>query len=441
MYIQKVTIENIRSIDHFEMEFPKPAGWHVLIGDNGSGKSTIVRAIAAVLIGPDEIAAVLPIWDEWLSFNFKKGKISLELERHSNYDRTSQTRPPKKNPIVNEFNFERNGKVRFSSNIDSSKMNPRNFNWGTNGGWFSVAYGPFRRFTGGDNKWNKVFYSAPKAGAHLSVFGEDIALSEALDWLKELDRKRLKEKEHSISNQVNEAEIIYTTTSTQSLFENLKRFINTTGLLPHNTQFKEVDIDGELVFCDGKNHSVKVIQLSDGFRSILSLTFELIRQLINIYSESEVFKTFETTQTIDVPGVVLIDEVDAHLHPSWQTRIGEWFTQYFPNIQFIVTTHSPLVCRACEKGSIWRLSAPGSDIVSGEIIGKDKQKLINGNILDAFGTEIFGSNVVRSTKSNEMLDELGKLGIKAAFGKTSPEEDRRRVELQQILSTDDPTGF
>lgn len=45
MYIQKVTIENIRSIDHFEMTFPNPAGWHVLIGDNGAGKSTILKAI------------------------------------------------------------------------------------------------------------------------------------------------------------------------------------------------------------------------------------------------------------------------------------------------------------------------------------------------------------------------------------------------------------
>ncbi len=42
MYIKKVSIQNIRSIDHFEMEFEEPAGWHVIIGDNG-GESSVVR--------------------------------------------------------------------------------------------------------------------------------------------------------------------------------------------------------------------------------------------------------------------------------------------------------------------------------------------------------------------------------------------------------------
>lgn len=82
---------------------------------------------------------------------------------------------------------------------------------------------------------------------------------------------------------------------------------------------------------------------------------------------------------IDVTGVVLIDEVDAHLHPTWQTRIGQWFTKYFPNIQFIVTTHSPLVCRACEKGRYGDDSLPGNrKFLSGEVVGEDKNKLING---------------------------------------------------------------
>ncbi len=52
MYIKKVVIENIRSISHFEMEFPKPAGWHVLIGDNGSGKTSVLQAMAlGILMG------------------------------------------------------------------------------------------------------------------------------------------------------------------------------------------------------------------------------------------------------------------------------------------------------------------------------------------------------------------------------------------------------
>jgi len=115
---------------------------------------------------------------------------------------------------------------------------------------------------------------------------------------------------------------------------------------------------------------------------------------------------------IDLPGVVLIDEIDAHLHPSWQTKIGQWFTRYFPKIQFIVSTHSPLICRAAENGSIWRLAAPGSDRPSEEITGTDRERLINGNILDAYGTEMFGANVSISEESNKKLNELADLNVK-----------------------------
>jgi predicted ATP-dependent endonuclease of OLD family len=54
MYLTHVEIRNIRSIEHLEMEFPEPAGWHVLIGDNGAGKSSIMQAIALALMGPKE---------------------------------------------------------------------------------------------------------------------------------------------------------------------------------------------------------------------------------------------------------------------------------------------------------------------------------------------------------------------------------------------------
>ncbi|WP_423228815.1 AAA family ATPase [Pseudaquabacterium rugosum] len=69
MYLHKVDLINIRSIKKLQMSFTKgkEPGWHVLIGDNGSGKSTVVRSIAAALIGPDEIGALRPFWDEWLT--------------------------------------------------------------------------------------------------------------------------------------------------------------------------------------------------------------------------------------------------------------------------------------------------------------------------------------------------------------------------------------
>jgi hypothetical protein len=285
-----------------------------------------------------------------------------------------------------------------------------------------------------------IFKSSPRAAAHLTVFGEDIALTEALNWLKDLDRRRLKQKESVKNSIANEPENGFLNED-EKIFESVKLFINKSGLLPHQSNFDSIDIDGDVVFKDGNNNLVKVTEMSDGYRSILSLVFELIRQLTVSYPIDKVFANIRSDSKkidIPVPGVVLIDEIDAHLHPTWQTRIGEWFTQYFPNIQFIVTTHSPLICRACEKGTIWRLTAPGSDFKSGEIKGIEKDRLVFGNILDAYGTEVFGQSPVRSGRTDEKLARLGRLNMLSAFGKINEEEEKERIQLQKILTTDAP---
>ena len=440
MYIRKVEINNIRSIGDFSMEFPegKESGWHVLIGDNGAGKSSIVRSISAALIGPEEIGSVRLYWEEWLSQRTASGSIKLELMYDSKFDKTGQARPLKHQAVSNEIMLKRNGRVVMESNINAKSLNPKNYNWGDNKGWFSVAYGPFRRFTGGNPEWNKVYYSAPKAGAHLSVFGEDIALTEALEWLKDLDRRRLKEKESAaMAGMVNEPNGQYKSEA-DTVFHRLRQFINESGLLPHNTSFSGVDIEGEPEFVDGNGNTIKITQLSDGYRSILSMTFELIRQMVRVYGASSVFQSANArVPQFDIPGVVLIDEIDAHLHPSWQTRIGQWFTQYFPKLQFIVTTHSPLICRACEKGSIWRLAAPGSDRISGEVTGEDKDKLIYGDVLDAYETDVFGAKITRGEEGREKQEEYRRLVYKENYGqKMSAEEQKQLKHLKSIFHTD-----
>ena len=205
--------------------------------------------------------------------------------------------------------------------------------------------------------------------------------------------------------------------------------------MPNGVIIHDVTSEG-IVFEDSNGFLVDVTQLSDGYRSLLSMLFELIRQLIRAYGEDRTFNRIKQNESvIDLPGVILIDEVDAHLHPSWQTRIGQWFTKYFPNIQFIVTTHSPLVCRACEKGSIWHLAAPGSDEESGEITGIARKRLIYGNILDAYGTEAFGDNVSISEDAALKRNRLGELYEKSMLGLINKKEELEFEELKAILPT------
>ena len=124
----------------------------------------------------------------------------------------------------------------------------------------------------------------------------------------------------------------------------------------------------------------------------------------------------------------MIDEVDAHLHPTWQRRIGLWFREHFPNIQFIVTTHSPLVCQAAEHGTVFRLPAPGSEEKAEMVDGIALQRLLYGDVLDAYGTALFGDDVGRSEKGKEMMEELAELNVKEVnFGLNKTERARQRT--------------
>jgi energy-coupling factor transporter ATP-binding protein EcfA2 len=418
MYIKSLEIKNIRAIKSFKMSFEKPAGWHVLIGDNGAGKSSLVRSIAIGLLGEDDTKALSFSEDfaNWLSPKEDKGTILINAIRDNNFDMPAYKSSDK---VKSEIIIERvngNGKV-----VIKGKVTPQTALWGqysSSNGWFIAAYGPFRRLRGNSET---VVSSRPRLGACITAFRDDVALTQLTEWLKNLaldSKKKPKAKKN---------------------LQGIIKFINSTKLLPGNARLTDdIDSDG-IKLVDGNNVNVALQEMSDGFRSILSMVLDIIRYMIDVYGSDKVFKSTNAEQsTIDLPGVILIDEVDAHLHPTWQTRIGKWFTDFFPNIQFIVTTHSPLVCRACDNGSVWRLSAPGLDGESGQITGLQKDRLIFGNILDAYGTEIFGRSAVRSAKSNELLNRLGKLNMLSAFGKITAGEEKERIKLQKTLSTDAP---
>lgn len=89
-----------------------------------------------------------------------------------------------------------------------------------------------------------------------------------------------------------------------------------------------------------------VDDLSDGFRSILSMVADLAYRMVRL-------NPFLGRRAIlDTPGIVLIDEIDMHLHPSWQQTVLLDLQKAFPKVQFIVTTHSPQVLGSVPPDSI-----------------------------------------------------------------------------------------
>ena len=138
---------------------------------------------------------------------------------------------------------------------------------------------------------------------------------------------------------------------------------------------------------------------------------------------------------VDMPGVVLIDEVDAHLHVSWQqTDRGTWLQARFPKVQFLVTTHSPFVCQAARENGIFRLPAPGEE-AGVQLVDEDTyRRVVNGTVDDAvpLGIRSAGS-ASESPKAARLREEWSKLQAKRVRTGLSGTEKRRYDELAKQL--------
>ncbi len=106
----------------------------------------------------------------------------------------------------------------------------------------------------------------------------------------------------------------------------------------------------KLIITLSNEEKIPFSSLSDGVRNVLSMVMELALRcyLLNPYLGEEA--------PAKTPGVVLIDEIDLHLHPEWQMHILNDLTSVFGRIQFIVSTHAPLVLRSMHNGEIFSIA-------------------------------------------------------------------------------------
>lgn len=103
---------------------------------------------------------------------------------------------------------------------------------------------------------------------------------------------------------------------------------------------------------NGERHPVW--RLSDGYRSVLALVGELA------WRASVLNPGFGSEATSEVDGIVLIDEIDLHLHPTWQRRVVTDLRRAFPRVQFIATTHSPFVVQSMQSNEVINLDRSSS---------------------------------------------------------------------------------
>ncbi|MFB2830098.1 AAA family ATPase [Aeromonas jandaei] len=101
---------------------------------------------------------------------------------------------------------------------------------------------------------------------------------------------------------------------------------------------------------DGSRQTLRISQLSDGYKIVLGLVMDLARRMVEANPTTQTQP--DISSPLALPAIVLIDEIDLHLHPKWQQQVLGDLIRTFPNTQFIVTTHSPQVISTVHTASI-----------------------------------------------------------------------------------------
>ena len=205
------------------------------------------------------------------------------------------------------------------------------------------------------------------------------------------------------------------------------------GLLPDGFQVSRVDSDGLWVSREGPTFPLR--EMSDGYRAVTALVAGIIRQMAASYPDLKL-EYRGRVPTLPYPGVILIDEVDDHLHVRWQKTIGIWLKTHFPQIQFIVTTHSPYVCQSADPGGLILLPGPGENRPP-RIIEQDLyERVVYGSGDDAILTELFGVDTPYSAEAERMRRRLGDLEVKVLEGTASiTEKEEFRTLSEQLTSS------
>lgn len=321
MKVKKLKIAGLRALTQIELEFQP--GMNLLVGVNGVGKTTVLDALRISLS-----RILVPLTSQRLSKvgieanDIQIGAASMQLEcyvEHQEKDFNVLILKHKEKYVEDKA-----GEVREQviERHDREEFSPPN--------WLTFFPDSKRSSIQPVGIYYSVRRSIPieQKQSTLDSFSpnRDFNLQEIADWI--------------YTN-----EILAEENPRAGLHVGALRYA-ADKFLPEYKNLHVVDLNGAKFLMVEKNGiPLNVRQLSDGERGVLALALDLARRL-------SIANPGLDNPVADGEGIILIDELDLHLHPKWQRTIVENLTSTFPKCQFIVTTHSPQIIPSVEPENV-----------------------------------------------------------------------------------------
>jgi predicted ATP-binding protein involved in virulence len=351
MRVKELTLHNFRGIKDLHLEFDDKHNVVVLVGVNGVGKSSILDCIALLFshfqkvidrhvsyYGVSYQNLLLSESDAYIGSYDTQGKVTASFGRDIDLGWSINA-----SSIMGEDEEEIIGSLNRKTAVSGSQIKIRDFFFYTHDRMVLRMHFDFDKLDRFNDRTRTI----------ADMFGkEEIQQEKCI-----VDFQDFSEWFRSAEDLENEQRLAVRIEYRDPVIEAVRRSIY--SLLGNNYEsltFKR-SIGKMIISKFGKELPLE--SLSDGEKSLLAMVGDLSRRL----AENYVDRDDDPSSPLDIPALVLIDEIELHLHPEWQRAIIPKLTEIFPYCQFIVTTHSPQVLSHVDPDCIHILDYEGDNVV------------------------------------------------------------------------------
>lgn len=391
MYVKSLRVKNLRCFVEAEAMFwypgraddgPELSNINLLLGDNGAGKTTILRAVALAVL-----SEIIP----------SSGYVPYNLLRDLANPRGGKS--------------ALRAEVRASLALDGA-------DWGMRGGWFpdSIEVGstieriksgelisPLRQEESEANNLRDVLYDDLSPAFLLVGYGATRWIVGVGEFEPLSNQRRRRRPRYQRVAGLFEEHLGLTPLAAWYPRQSASRQVEVqeilADLLPDGSSFLGRHVEGEEedYLFSHRGVGVPLGAMSDGYRAYIGWVTDLLYHIATGAPSSARLR--------DARGVVLIDEIDLHLHPEWQRQVVPVLAKVFPQLQFIMTTHSPIVAGTLSRQNIFVLDGERVVQLSEPIHGLNADQILVGPYFN-----------LETTRAPGAVDELQRLSKRAVHG-------------------------
>lgn len=412
-YLASITVGNLRCFSESETlnlldTFGRPARWTLLLGENGTGKTTLLHAMAAASLDPKELNPNRSSEGMFLPRGF-----AVPPARHQN-----------EGAALGEITI--NATLSVMGGLDGAPVRTVTTSlWlrepglqlpdeisreSYELGWPAIVshwfgYGPQRRLGAGK-------LSGEPSDPFASLFSLDAPLVNAEEWYLQRD--------YASSNPRLDKAARDRAEKTRDRLEILLKSIlpGVEQLIP--MMIPASDLGQFRLYAYTPYGPVPVSELGFGYQTTLAWVVDLAARMVAAYPASD--------DPFAEPAVVLIDEIDLHLHPKWQRTLLRELSLRFPNVQFIATAHSPLIVQAAPDANIAVLRRDGDHV----IIDQHPHNVKHWRIDQILTSDLFGLPSARDPALDALLARRDALLAKPSL---TADDERELGRLREKIGT------